>query len=76
MRVSGKVRVKVRARGRGRGRGAGEGVGVGPKKLRTAASEAPMYLFSNSGPLTVTMGRRDSAASAAASSVLPQPDGP
>jgi len=35
-----------------------------------------MYLLSSSGPLTVKKGNLASAASAAASSVFPQPEGP
>ena len=39
-------------------------------------SSSSMYLLSSSGPLTVKKGNLASAASAAASSVFPQPEGP
>ncbi len=46
------------------------------KRSRTAASLAPMYLFSSSGPLTPTKRRPAAATAAPTTCVLPQPGGP
>mmetsp|Transcript_25116 Transcript_25116/g.86002 ORF Transcript_25116/g.86002 Transcript_25116/m.86002 type:complete len:200 (-) Transcript_25116:183-782(-) len=46
------------------------------KTSRTPASDAPMYLFSSSGPLTPTRRSPAAAAAARATWVLPQPGGP
>ena len=43
---------------------------------RTAASLAPMYLFSSSGPFTLTKRRPAAATAADTICVLPQPGGP
>lgn len=44
--------------------------------LLTACSEAPMYLFSSSGPLTEINRSEQAAAAAPTICVLPQPGGP
>jgi hypothetical protein len=46
------------------------------KTFLTAASEEPIYLFSNSGPLTVIHDKPNSDATADANSVLPHPGNP
>ncbi len=46
------------------------------KRSLTAASLAPIYLFSTSGPLTLTRRIPAAATAAAAMWVLPQPGGP
>ena len=56
--------------------GGGECASTRLNRSRTAASLAPMYLLSTSGPFTLTKRIPAAATAAATTCVLPQPGGP
>ncbi len=53
-----------------------DGWKVNLKRSRTAASLAPMYLFSTSGPFTLMQRKPQAATAADTRCVLPHPGGP